>query len=395
MISVGEAWELIRSRARPLDAIDAPLSSALGRVLRCEVRADLDSPPFDASAMDGYAARRADLARPLRLVGEAPAGTAYPGTVGRGECVRILTGAPVPRGADCVVKQEDATLDGGVLRVRRPDSRDFIRRRGENRRAGAVIVPAGVMLGPPELAALAAAGVTRPEIARPPRVAHLAAGDELVAPDRVPAGAQIRDSNSTLVASLLARHGAALVAQAHVGDELAAARAAIAAMPAHDVLLLSGGAGAGERDLARPLLAALGYEVHFDAVNLRPGKPTIFASRGPQLAIALPGNPVSHWVVFQLLVGPLLRFLQDSREAAPARLNGRLAANAALPPPDPRPTYWPCRAVVAGGTHELHPLPLASSGDASGLVGANALLPVPEPPATLAADRLVEFIPCP
>jgi molybdopterin molybdotransferase len=251
---------------------------------------------------------------------------------------------------------------------------NFIRRRGENRRAGDIVVPAGTTLGPAELAALAASGITQPEVSAAPRCVHLLTGNELVAPEQKPAGAQIRDSNSALIAALLARQGAELVGHARVGDTLAAARTATEAFPAHDVLLISGGASVGDHDFARPLLQALGYELHFDQVNLRPGKPLVFASRGPQVAFALPGNPVSHWVTFHLFVAPLLRKLQTGVDAAPPRLTGRLVTAAKLPAPDARRTFWPCRAQVVNGVHELTPLPLASSGDSSGLVGANALL---------------------
>ena len=337
--------------------------------------------------------RRADLAVPLRIVGTSAAGAGFSGALGAGECVRIFTGAPVPAAADCVVKQEDATREGDTLRVLHSDRPAYIRRRGENRRTGEVLVAAGTVLGPPELAALASAGVHQPLVTRRPRCVHLVTGNELVAPDAMPTGAQIRDSNSTLIAALLARHGAELVGHAHAPDDLAAARAAIEALPAHDVLLISGGASVGEADFARPALTALGYELHFQQVNLRPGKPLVFASLGAQLAFALPGNPVSHWVVFQLFLVPLLAFLQSGRLADSPRLTGRLAAGSRWPTPDQRQTFWPCRATLVDGGHELTPLPLASSGDSSGLVGANALLPFPA--NGLDPAEPVQFIPCP
>ncbi len=392
MIPAVDAWSIILIRTTQLAAMRVPLADALGRTLRSVGRADADSPPFDASAMDGYAVRRADLSQPLRIVGESQAGAVFSGPIKAGECVRIFTGAPVPAGADCVVKQEDAVREADLVRVLRADGPGFIRRRGENRRTGDIVVPAGTRLGPPELAALAAAGVTQPEISRVPRCAHLITGNELVAPDQVPAGAQIRDSNSTLIAALLAHHGAELIGHAHARDDLAAARAAVEAFPAHDVLLISGGASVGDHDFARPLLKALGYELHFEQVNLRPGRPLVFASRGKQLAFALPGNPVSHWVTFQLFVAPVLRKLETGIDAIPPRLTGRLAPGATRPAPDQRQTFWPCRADIVNGIPELTPLPLASSGDSSGLAGANALLPLPA--NNLDPAQPVEFIPC-
>jgi len=393
MIPTDLALRTVLERAQPLPAVAVELDRALGRALREPAAADADSPPFDASAMDGYALRLSDVAQPLRVIGESAAGARFSGTVSAGTCVRIFTGAPVPEGADGVVKQEDVTRDGAIVRVTAKNLPNFIRRQGENRRRGDVVIATGAVLGPAELAALAGTGVTHPIVSRAPRCAHLLTGNELVAPGQTPTGAQIRDSNSSLVAALLAQHGAERVAHARVRDDLTAARAAVESFAPHDVLLLSGGASVGDHDFARPLLKSLGYELHFEQVNLRPGKPLVFGSRGAQLAFALPGNPVSHWVTFQLFVVPLLQKLQTGRDAIPPRLLGRLAAGAKLPPPDARRTYWPARAAIVDGRHEVTPQPLASSGDSSGLVGANALLVIPA--NSLDAPTEVEFIPCP
>jgi molybdopterin molybdotransferase len=390
---VPAALREVLSRAPHLPAERVPLAAALGRVLREPARADLDSPPFDASAMDGYALRAADASQPLRLIGESAAGAAFPGTVGPGEGVRIFTGAPVPAGADCVVKQEDTILDGPNVRITKiPRSGHFIRRRGENRRAGDIVVPAGARLGPPELAALASSGVTQPLVTRRPRVAHVVTGNELVPPDRTPTGAQIRDSNSSLVAALVAQHGGELTTHAHLPDDLATAQATLAALPDYDVLLISGGASVGDHDFARPALTALGYTLHFQQINLRPGKPLVFASKGERLAFALPGNPVSHWVTFNLFVAPLLQKLVTGLDAAPPRLRGRLAPGGPLPPPDARQTIWPAHVTVVDGEAHLTLLTLASSGDSSGLVGANALVPIP--PTGFDPAQPVEFIDC-
>jgi len=292
-----------------------------------------------------------------------------------------------------VIKQEDTIREGTNVRTtNNAPATSHIRRRGENRRAGDVVVAAGTRLGPAELAALASAGVTQPMVTRRPRCVHVVTGNELVTPDQTPTGAQIRDSNSTLIAALLARHGADLVGHAHVRDDLATAQATLAALPAHDVLLISGGASVGDHDFARPVLTALGYTLHFQQINLRPGKPLVFASKGERLAFALPGNPVSHWVTFHLFVAPLLQKLVTGLDATPLRLRGRLAPGGPLPPPDARQTIWPARTTVVDGEHQLTLLTLASSGDSSGLAGANALVP-------LVANGLdpaqpVEFIDC-
>jgi molybdopterin molybdotransferase len=421
---VPAALREVLARAPRLDAERVPLASALGRVLREPVVADRDSPPFDASAMDGYAVNlggtrpsagaealadrpdglvreergqaRAEAGlhpQSFRLIGESAAGASFAGSVRPGQCVRIFTGAPVPAGADCVVKQEDTAREGDHVRITiMPRYGDFIRRRGENRRLGAIVVPAGTRLEPPELAALASAGAAHPLVARRPRVAHVVTGSELVPADQTPDEGQIRDSNSSLIAALVARQGGELVGHVHVRDDLTVAQAAIAALPTHDVLLVSGGASVGDHDFARPALKTLGYTLHFEQVNLRPGKPLVFASRGPQVAFALPGNPVSHWVTFQLFVAPLLQKLAAGRDAAPVRLRGRLAPGGTLPARDARQTIWPARVDIVDGEHHVTLLTLASSGDSNGLVGANALVPIP--PAGFDAAQPVEFIDC-
>lgn len=394
MFSTSQAWQSIHARSSQLEAIRVPLADALGRTLRKDARADIDSPPFDASAMDGYAVSSATAGQSLRLIGESAAGQPFDGVIGVGECIRIFTGAPVPASAIRVIKQEDTTRSGDLISLSRIDGPNFIRRRGENRRAGDVVVAAGANLTPAALASLASAGIIQPEVTRRPRFAHLVTGNEIIPPGQKPVGAQIRDSNSTLIAALLAQHGAELVAHAHARDDLPSAQTLVNALPSHDVLLISGGASVGDHDFSRPLLESFDYTLHFQAINLRPGKPLVFASRGAQLAFALPGNPVSHWVVLHLFIAPLLQHLQTGTGVEPARLKGKLARESTLPPPDTRQTLWPSRAVIVDGGYELSPLPLASSGDSSGLAAANALLSLPSHPRSLTADESVEFILC-
>lgn len=392
-LDVEVARREIFSRAAPLPADPVPLRRARGRILRETARAAEHLPRFDVSAMDGFAARSADFRQPLRLVGEVRTGSVFSRPIEAGQCVRIFTGAAMPAGADCVVRREDAVCRGRFVQVVRRSSMTHVRRKGENARPGDLLIAAGSRLGPPELAALATAGITRPVVTRAPRCVHLVTGDELVPPSRKPAGVQIRDSNSTLIATLLAERGAILTRQMTTHDDLASAKRALRNAGRCDVLLISGGAGGGDYDLAEPLLRELGFSVHFRQVNLRPGKPLLFASRDRCLAFALPGNPVSHWVVFQLFVGPLLDFLQGGDGNLLPMMSGLLAAGTTLPTPDSRATYWPCRLAVRAGVPTVVPLPLASSGDAVGLVGACALLPLLNGRADLC--RMVSFIPCP
>jgi molybdopterin molybdotransferase len=228
-------------------------------------------------------------------------------------------------------------------------------------------------------------------VTRQARVVHFATGDELIPPEQTPKGAQVRDCNSILISSLLAEQGARLVTQERVGDSLEAARAALEGLD-FDVALISGGASVGDYDFTRPMLKAAGFAILVEKVNLRPGKPLVFATRGAQLAFGLPGNPVSHWVIFQLFLAPLFAAMSGCG-AGEAWRRGRFRKEFAAAP-NARETYWPARAEFEGGEYRLHPLRFVSSGDIAGLAGANALVKIePNRERILEADA-VDFLLC-
>ena len=390
MIALETALELVLAQTPELSSERVPLARARGRVLRREVVADLDSPPFDCSAMDGYAVRSPASGEGFRLLGEVAAGDVRVFALRPGECVRVFTGAQVPAAADRVIMQEYAKRTGDVVAFEPHDAPAFIRRRGENCRRGDVVVSHGARLSPIALAALASCGVTEPEVSRPPRVFHIVTGDELIAPEQQPEGTQIRDSNSILVRSFLDFIGADLVTQVRLGDE--ADPDLPAGMAECDLLLISGGASVGDRDRAKTLLHASGFALQFERVNLRPGKPTVFATRGKQVAFAVPGNPVSHWVVLELLVAPVIRRLLGL-PPLPQLFFGTLE-NEFTCRPDQRQTFWPCRAELRHGSFVLAPLPFVSSGDVMSTAIANALLPVAANQSSFTVNDKVEFLLC-
>lgn len=254
------------------------------------------------------------------------------------------------------------------------------------------MLSAGNRLGALELAILANCGVTSPKVNRLPRFAHLVTGNEIVPPDTTPCGTQIRDSNSILIRSLLQSHGATLVDQQRAGDDLAALQQTVSALPPHDVLLISGGASVGAYDFTLPLLKEAGFEIHLQKVNLRPGKPLIFATKGRQLAFGLPGNPVSHWVIFQLFITPLIAHMTGLNSPRPF-LRGKLTGEHQFRP-DTRHTFWPCKAGPGADGTVLTPLRFVSSGDIMSMAGANALLSLPAGENCIAAGDTVEFIHC-
>jgi molybdopterin molybdotransferase len=353
-----------------------PLSAARGRILHEGVFAPEDQPRFDRSAMDGYAIDAKDLSPRFRVVTEVQAGQVPARRIGPGECARIFTGAPIPEGASQVIMQEDVQRDGEWITVLERDKRTWIRYRGEDARQGEQFLNAGERLRAGELSLLAQFGVVQPRVGRTPRVLHFATGNELVDPSVAPAQGQIRDSNSTLIAALLSDVGARLIAQGRCGDSLEGLVGAIRQHPPDgwDCLLISGGASVGDYDFGTRALRELGFTIHFPQMNIRPGKPLVFATRQQQIAFVIPGNPVSHFVTFQSAIRLALERLEgaaSSWKTAKIELAEDLEAK-----PNERETLWPVHVGIEDGTLRAWPLAWQSSGDLRGLLGANALVPI-------------------
>jgi len=333
------AGELARARLAEDGAIEtAAIEQALGRTLAQELRAPHPLPPFDASAMDGYALRAADVAEAgpqspvaLSLCGEARAGHPFSGTLQSGQAVVISTGAMLPVGADAVARLEEARREGRHVLIDRPlRAGSDVRAAGEEVAPGEVVLAAGRRLSPVELALAAALGYARVPVARPPRVALLATGDELLTPAAEASGAtlgagQIFESNTYGLAALAQLAGASVVGRSHARDEREQLAEALERTLAADVAVICGGVSVGPHDHVSETLAALGVERRFHGVALQPGKPTWFGvQRSRRLVFGLPGNPVSALVGFVLFVGPALRSLLGA-DPVPERLQARLA----------------------------------------------------------------------
>jgi molybdopterin molybdotransferase len=312
MISFEDACQRLERAAWRLGAERVSLAEALDRVLASDVHADADVPPFNKSSMDGYACRAADAIAPLRVIEHIPAGHVPARAITPGTCSKIMTGAPVPEGADCVLVVEEVEPCGeGLVRFTGGQVTRNICPAGEDVRAGDRVLSAGMRLRPQRLPVLASAGCARPEVYRRPRVAVLATGSELVPPDCAPGPGQIRDSNSTQIAALAREAGAAVTALGAAPDTPEALRAAWeGALAAHDVVISTGGVSMGDYDLVPGILADLGFTVHFDRVAIQPGKPVLFATRGEQACFGLSGNPVSSFLQFTLFAAPFLWRLQ-------------------------------------------------------------------------------------
>jgi len=376
MISLADARALIAKHISPSRPAAVPLTAALGRVLRQSVAAREDFPAFDRSAMDGYALIADDPSEHFRVIGEIQPGAVPKLKVRPGECARIFTGARIPAGATRVVMQEDVRLDGNSITLLKRDRQPNIRYRGEDARKGEVLLQPGSRIGIGEVSLLASLGVTQPKVSPLVRVAHFATGNELIAPDQKPKPGQIRDSNSSLVAAFVQQFGGEMVHQERLVDDFdLLLRKTRKLGNSFDLLLLSGGASVGEYDFGKKLLKTLGFKTHFTAINLRPGKPLVFATRGRTAAFIVPGNPVSHFVTLHVAVRLTLE--QFSGITGPLPLvKMRLGENFEAKP-GARETFWPAHAQIQNGGLVAHPLRWQSSGDVTGLAGANALMQLP------------------
>ena len=317
LLPVPEAKARLLDRARPIERVETvPLREANGRVLAAPLTALLTQPPFDASAMDGYALRAEDapnVGAELVVTGTAAAGHPFDGQVSRGQAVRIFTGAPVPAGADTILLQEDAELlgDGRIRTTFDVTSGRHIRPRGQDFVEGETVLPKDVLLDYSRLTVAAAMNHPALDVYRRPRVAILATGDELLPPGRTPAAGQIIASNMTGIAALIEDNGAEVVDLGIVGDSREAIASAVNAARAAkvDVLVTSGGASVGDHDLVQATLKEAGMELDFWRIAMRPGKPLMVGSLGEMQVLGLPGNPVASLVCGLLFLEPLLRKL--------------------------------------------------------------------------------------
>ncbi|WP_160004117.1 gephyrin-like molybdotransferase Glp [Rhizobium sp. 18055] len=316
MLTVAEAQGRLLSRARPVAASEGvALAEADGRVLSSDVTARLTQPPFNASAMDGYALRGKDAPQPgttLKLIGTSAAGHSFDGSVGVGETVRIFTGAPVPEGADSVLLQEDADkIDGGIRTTFPVRPGQHVRPRGQDFLEGEAVLPAGTNVDFSRLTVAAAMNHATLDVLRRPVVAVLATGDELVAPGHQPGPSQIIASSTFGIAALARKAGAEVLDLGIVPDDTAAITAAIerARHANVDVIVTLGGASVGDHDLVQATLLAAGMELDFWRIAMRPGKPLMVGSFGETHVLGLPGNPVSSLVCGLLFLEPLIRKL--------------------------------------------------------------------------------------
>jgi molybdopterin molybdotransferase len=390
LLSVDEARRLILGRVEPLPSEAVPLAEAAGRVLAEDARATVDLPPFPSSAMDGFALRAADAPGRLPVVARIAAGHPAPRPLGPGEAMAIATGGVVPEGADAVVPIEVVKDDGDVVEVPAAETGAHVRPRGGDLARGDVVVEAGVILRPAELAALAAAGIAEVACARRPRAAVVTTGSELRRPGESLAPGQIFESNGVMLAAALASAGAVVEPQVSVADDDTEHREALEGGLEADMLVTSGGVSVGPHDLVRRIEQELGVEEVFWRVAVKPGKPISFGVRGSTLVFGLPGNPVSSLVGFELFVRPALLALQGARDPGPPFQPGVLRSSVRRN--SRRDEFLRARVRSDGDSAVLEPLTGQESHMIAHAAAADALVLAPRGEGELAAGSSVRYL---
>jgi len=324
LISFDEAYEIVLESAGRTAVEDIALGDCLGRVLAADVASDMDMPPHDLSAMDGFAGRQADMDGGLTEIETIPAGYMPRKAVGPGECSRIMTGAVVPEGADIVVMFEHTQQRDGLVYVVEKSGRTNIRREAEDVHAGDVVLTAGTVLRPVEIAVLASVGCDPASVYAMPCVGVVATGDELIEPRQKPTAAKIRNSNSYQLCAQIQRAGCMPKYFGIAKDTPDAVNEILAAaIEQCDVVLFSGGVSMGDYDFVPQILRANGIDIKFEKVRIKPGRPTVFGTKDNKYFFGLPGNPVSTFVLFEVLVRPFLVKLMGT-DYRPVRICGRL-----------------------------------------------------------------------
>jgi molybdopterin molybdotransferase len=388
LIDIAAARERVLAPTHPLPAERVALDQALGRTLAEDVVSDELLPPFDSSALDGFAVG-SNEAGELPVVGESRAGTPLDGTLQAGEAIRISTGATTPAGAAAVVGVENAEAFDGRVRVPATRPGANIRRAGEDLQVGERIITAGTTLGPAELSVLASLGRPEAVVGGRPRVAILTTGDELVEPGTPLGPGQIRNSNAYGLAAMAQAAGATVVRRTIVRDDRAETVAAIAgALEIADVVVISGGVSVGPHDHVKPALAELGAREVFWRVALKPGKPTWFGTRGEQLVFGMPGNPVSALVTFHLFARPALRALAG---AETHDKHARAILDVTVPREPGRDQVLRCRLDAREDGWHVAPTKPQGSHVLSSMVGAGAYALVPRGEGEIAAGSEVDI----
>ena len=395
MLEVAAAREIVLTHARRLrPGITALTTSALGQVIAEDIHADIDSPPFAKSLMDGYAVRATDCTGgpiDLKLIGEVAAGATPTMPVGPGETIAVFTGAPLPDGADAVVMKEHAE-PLTATQVRLTDTAvspgQHVLPRGREMTAGDVVMPAGTVITPAAFGLFAAVGKTAVPAYPLPKLAVLATGSELVEANMTPRDGQVRNSNGPMLVAQAVRAGSLPRYLGIARDDPVVLRSIVReGLATANLVVLAGGVSVGKYDLVPDVLKELGVDVHFHSVRVKPGKPLLFGTKGDVLVFGLPGNPVSSFVSFELFVKPALRALGGHSDPGPQTHALPLAVG--FTASSDRPTYRPAKVEADG---RVRVLPWFGSPDLRAMLTADTLAVVPAGDANYEAGQTIDTV---
>ncbi len=386
MLSFEKAFEIVLNSARPLGTERVALAQAVNRVLADDVRSDTDMPPFNKSAMDGFACRREDLTNELTIIETIPAGVAPKNVIGQNQCVKIMTGAVVPQGADCVIMVEfTENPSENTVRFTGKETAGNICVKAEDIKAGQTVLSKGTLIKPQHIATLAAVGCANPCVAVRPKVGIMATGNELVAPAEKIRPSQIRDSNSFQLAGQVETVGVVTKNYGIVRDTRQAIDTAIkTAIAENDVVLISGGVSVGDFDFVPDILKQNGIELMFEKVAIKPGKPTVFGVSESVFCFGMPGHPVSGFVMCELLVKPFLYKLMGY-DFTPLEIKMLLGESISRKKAG-RPSWIP---VVMTDEGTARPVEYHGSAHFNALCEADGLLCIPKGTAELKEGTVV------
>lgn len=308
MITFEKAYEIVMSSAFSTGTEEIPFTESLNRILSADVTSDTDMPPFNKASVDGFACKKSELNHELEIIETIPAGKAPEKTIGVRQCSRIMTGAPVPGGADCVIMVEDTEImPSGKVKFTGSFTKENFAVRGEDVKKGDVVLKAGIAIRPQDIAVMAAVGHTSVSVSKIPRIAVISSGSELVEPSEIPDASQIRNSNAYQLIAQAGRTGAhAKYYGIAKDDEVETFIIVRKAISENDLVILTGGVSMGDFDFIPAVLERAGVSIKFTRVAVQPGKPTTFGVHPQAIVFGLPGNPVSSFIQFELLVRPLV-----------------------------------------------------------------------------------------
>lgn len=398
MISPNAAWDIVRRHVKSLSGVRMPLNRAAGFCLAENIRADRDMPPADRSAMDGYAIRSSDIARPpalLKIIGEVAAGSAARPRISRNTCARILTGANVPLGADTVVMIEDTKEKSGIVTILRPPEHSAnILRRGEDARKGTLLLEKGTVLNAAQCGVCAAVGKARIKVVARPRIAIICVGEELREPGSQVRPYEMRNSNGPALCAAIRASGYETVKYRTLPDDVAILTSAIRhALDRCDVLIITGGMSVGKYDFVRTAIERIGAKIRFHGIAMKPGKPTLFATARRRRSIfGLPGNPLSALTAFHEFVLPAIRRAAGV-DAAHCRPSLFIPLASDLRSKGGRIRYVQGKVIWTKSGPRVNAVASMSSADLVSAGKADGAILVPEDTRLLPAGTVVEFRP--